>query len=81
MEFPISYNYQAYFYIEYERDPYTIVKKQLVAPDVIFKNIENFLSKNNYKFYSLSMVLLGGLGPQGHGFTYSTPKGEAVGRP
>ncbi len=78
MEFPISYNYQAYFYIEYERDPYTIVKKHLVAPDVIFKNIEKFLSKNNYKFYSLSMVLLGGLGPQGHGFTYSTPKGEVI---
>ena len=78
MEFPISYQYQAYFYIEYERDPYTIIKKHLVAPDVIFKNIENILSRNNYKFYSLSMVLLGGLGPQGHGFTYSTPKGEVI---
>ncbi|MFX1443736.1 MAG: hypothetical protein ACFFHV_10010 [Promethearchaeota archaeon] len=78
MEFPISYQYQVYFYLEYERDPYTIVKKHLVAPKVIFKNIDNILAKNNYKFYSLSMVLLGGLGPQGHGFTYSTPKGEVI---
>jgi len=78
MEFPISYKYQVYFYLEYERDPYTIVKKHLVAPQVIFKNMDKILAKNNYKFYSLSMVLLGGLGPQGHGFTYSTPKGEVI---
>ncbi|MFX1337833.1 MAG: hypothetical protein ACFFDK_04430 [Promethearchaeota archaeon] len=78
MEFPISYQYQVYFYVEYEREPYTIVKKHLVAPKVIFNNIDNILAKNNYKFYSLSMVLLGGLGPQGHGFTYSTPKGEVI---
>jgi hypothetical protein len=78
MEFPISYKYQVYFYLEYERDPYTILKKHLVAPKVIFKNIDNMLTKNNYNFYSLSMVMLGGLGPQGHGFTYSTPKGEVI---
>ena len=78
MEYPISYKYQVYFYLEYERDPYTIIKKHLVAPKVVFKNIDNILAKNNYNFYSLSMVLLGGLGPQGHGFTYSTPKGEVI---
>ena len=78
MEFPISYKYQVSFYLEYEREPYEIIKKHLVAPKVIFKNIDNILAKNNYNFYSLSMVLLGGLGPQGHGFTYSTPKGEVI---
>lgn len=78
MEFPISYKYQVYFYLEYEHEPYTQIKKHLVAPKVIFKNIDNILAKNNYNFYSLSMVLLGGLGPQGHGFTYSTPKGEVI---
>lgn len=74
LEIPISYNYQ-YFEEDYL---YTISKKHLVSPEAIFKNIDKIIAKDNYNFYILSMVLLGGLGPQGHGFTYSTPKGEVI---
>ncbi|TFG08247.1 MAG: hypothetical protein EU539_02900 [Promethearchaeota archaeon] len=78
MEFKILYKYRTYFFnVEEERENFTI-KKHLISPKNIFKNMNKILAKNNYNFYSLSMVLLGGLGPQGHGFTYSTPKGEVV---
>ena len=67
------------YYIGVEDDQvYRETKKHFMSPENILKNREEILNRDNYNFYSISMVLFGGLGPEGLGFTYSTPRGEIV---
>ena len=78
IEFDITYISRRYYYDTEEEHEHRETKKHLVSPKNIIKNMNKILDKDNYNFYSLSMVLLGGLGPQGLGFTYSTPRGEVI---
>jgi hypothetical protein len=78
IELNMFYKDQIYFYDRGEEFKQLLEKRHLVSPNNILKNKSKILDQNNYNFYNLSMILLGGLGPQGLGFTYSTPKGEII---
>ncbi|MFX0141752.1 MAG: hypothetical protein ACFFDN_49400 [Candidatus Hodarchaeota archaeon] len=78
ISFNATYKYRTFYDDIEEEHEHREIKKHLVSPKNILKNIGKIQEKGNYNFYNLSMVLLGGLGPQGLGFTYSTPKGEVV---
>ena len=81
IEIDIKYKFFDYYMSNIDLEPRIVTKKHLIYPKNILKYIRGNLEQINefeYKFHSLSMVLLGGIGPQGHGFTYSTPRGEVV---
>ncbi|MFX1377865.1 MAG: hypothetical protein ACFFA4_02125 [Promethearchaeota archaeon] len=73
-----DYKDQVYYNDTEEEHEQIVEKIHLISPRNILQFKDKILDKNNYNFYNLSMVLLGGLGPQGIGFTYSTPKGEVI---
>jgi len=78
IEFSVVYKYNVFYYDTDEEHEHSEIKRHLVSPKNIFKNTDKIFVENNYNFYNLSMILMGGIGPQGLGFTYSTPKGEII---
>jgi hypothetical protein len=79
----LDIKYKIYDFYNSYGDPQKriITKKHLIYPKNVLKYMKEHLGQKvnfEYKFHSLSMVLLGGIGPQGHGFTYSTPRGEVI---
>lgn len=76
VEFNLTY--RTIYFGDEEEHEYRTIKKHFLSSENILKNLDNILGKDDYNFYNLSMVVLGGLGPQGLGFTYSTPKGEVI---
>ena len=70
--------YKTIYFGDEEEQKYREFKKHFISPENILINLDNIMANDNYNFYSISMVLLGGLGPQGLGFTYSTPNGEII---
>ena len=78
IEIKLLYNYQLFYHGIEEEHKQLVEKVHLVSPKNVLENKNEILDKDNYNFYNLSMVLIGGLGPQGLGFTYSTPKGEVI---
>ncbi|MFX1327728.1 MAG: hypothetical protein ACFE91_06225 [Promethearchaeota archaeon] len=78
IEFDMTHDYSMFYHYSEEEHKQYVIKKHFVSPKGIIKNLNKILMEKNYNFYSLSMVLLGGLGPQGLGFTYSTPRGEVI---
>ena len=70
--------YRTPFYDIVANREYREIKRHFISLENILKNKDQILNKDNYSFCSLSMVLLGGLGPEGLGFTYSTPRGEII---
>lgn len=78
IEFSVIYKYNVFYYDFDEEHEHHEFKRHLISPKNIFKNLNKILAENNYNFYNLSMIMEGGIGPQGLGLVYSTPKGEVI---
>ena len=76
----INLNYRYLYYYDINDPAHERIERKthFISLGNIYNNIDKINSEFNYNFYNLSMVLFGGIGPQGMGFTYSTPRGEVV---